>query len=182
MGGMLATYLAANHPEKVDALILVSPFYDYANAAGHLVNIPGMVDLVAWFDEKGRVTLPEKQIEEGYILPEFPDFWYTQQKYEALLSLEDLKDFAATPEVFGKVSSPVLMFYYYKNEEEQDKAASVETMLTAFDQFGKATTPHPLNKKVNIENGDHVMFSRLIKNDKEQIYKESFDFWIVSLM
>jgi pimeloyl-ACP methyl ester carboxylesterase len=175
MGGLLATYLAAHHPDKVDALILISPFYDYANVAGKLVNIPGMVNLVAWLDTKGRITLPEDQINKGYILPEFPDFWYTEQKYEALFSLEDLKDFAATPEVFQKITSPVLLFYYFKNEQEQDNTACVKSMLSAFDEFGK-TAPHPLNTKVNIANGDHVMFSKYINNDKELIFKETFTF------
>ncbi|MDQ3392948.1 MAG: alpha/beta hydrolase [Bacteroidota bacterium] len=172
MGGMLATYLAATYPDKVDALILVSPFYDYAHVAGGLVNIPGMVNLVAILDRKGRVTLPVQQIKDGYILPEYENFWYTEQKYEALLSLEDLKDFAATPKIYSKVTAPTLMFYYYKNEEEQDNAACVKTMLEAFDQFGKATKPNHLNKRVKIENGDHVMFSKYINNDKTLIYKE----------
>lgn len=171
MGGLLASYLAAEYPDKVDALILVSPFYDYGHVMGSLVNVPGIVQLFSLFDKKGRISTPVEQIKAGYILPEYPEFWYTEQKYEALLSLEDLKDYAAQPEIFRKITAPVLMFYYYENEEKQDKAASVKAMLNAYDHF-----PNALNKKVNIANGDHVMFSRYVRNDKQAIFRETFEF------
>jgi pimeloyl-ACP methyl ester carboxylesterase len=176
MGGLLATYLAATYPDKIDALILVSPFYDYGQYAGKLVNFPGVVNLISLLDSKGRITYPEEKIKTGEVLPEYPDFWYTEQKYEALFSLEDLKDFAARPEVFKKVTVPALMFYYYKSEEEQDRAASVEAMLQAFSQFGTSKEPRPFNRKVNVINGSHVLFSKYVKVDYELIYNECFRF------
>jgi hypothetical protein len=90
--------------------------------------------------------------------------------------LEDLKDFAAKKEIYQDVSVPVLMFYYCKNEDEQDKAASVPAMLEAFDIFGTSKRPHPLNRKINVKDGDHVMFSKYVQSDRQLIFKETFQF------
>jgi pimeloyl-ACP methyl ester carboxylesterase len=176
MGGLVATYLAAKHTEQVEALILCSPFYDYAHYAGKLINIPGVVKLFSYLNSKGRITTPEEQIKRGKVLPEYPEYWYTEQKYEALYSLEDLKDFAARDEIFQEVTVPVLMFYYCKNADEQDRAASVLAMLEAFDKFGTSKKPHPLNRKINVKDGDHVMFSKYVQADRDLIFLETFNF------
>ncbi|CAN5513771.1 alpha/beta hydrolase [soil metagenome] len=176
MGGLIATYLASKHAGKIDALILCSPFYDYANYAGQLINVPGILKIISFLDSKGRITYPEEQIKTGRVLPEYPEFWYTEQNYEALFSLEDLKDFAAREEIFQEVTVPVLLFYYYKNENEQDQAASVAAMLQAFDKFGVSKKPHPLNRKINVKDGDHVMFSKYVQADRKLIFKETFSF------
>lgn len=176
MGGLIATYLAAKHSDQVDALVLCSPFYDYANYAGKFISVPGVLKMISLIDSKGRITTPEEEINIGRILPEFPDYWYTEQNYEALYSLEDLKDFAAREEIYQDVTAPVLMFYYYANEEKQDKSASVPAMLEAFEKFGISGKPHPLNRKINVEDGDHVMFSKYVLSDRGLIYKETFQF------
>lgn len=174
MGGLLATYLAAQYPENVDALILCSPFYDYANPAGNLVNIPGMVDFMDYIQEKGRITLPSDEIKEGKVRPEYSDFWYPAQRYKALSALEELKDYVATEDIFKKVSAPVLLFYYHKNDEEKDNTAAVPAMLEAYDHF--EGTKKSKNKIVNVLDGDHVMFSKYILADHSLIFTEAKSF------
>jgi hypothetical protein len=68
------------------------------------------------------------------------------------------------------------MLYYYKSETEQDQSADVSKMLEAYDQFGLATSPNPLNRKVQITEGAHVLLSKYVHSDKELIVKEIEDF------
>ncbi|MCC5816171.1 MAG: alpha/beta hydrolase [Leptospira sp.] len=169
MGGLLTTYLASKYPEKIAGIILASPYYEYKDKSGNLYNFiwgKSFVNTVVG-DIRGNVKDPDD--------PSF-QYWYRDQYYAALQNLNDLKRVIGTNEIFEKVTVPVLMFYYYKSEEEQDASADVAKMLEVFEQFGKSSKPNPLNKKVQVEDGAHVLMSEFVHSDKELIIKESIDF------
>lgn len=170
MGGLLTTYLAAKYPDKIAGIILVSPYYDFTDKSGNIYNFvwgKKFVNLVFGEIRKNTNRNPND--------PSFA-YWYKDQYYAAIQNLNDLKRTVANSETYEKVTVPVLMFYYYKSETEQDGSADVSKMLEAFQQFGRSAQPHPLNKKVAVENGAHVLFSQWIPSDKELVYKESVDF------
>lgn len=164
MGGLLATYLAANYPEMVQGLILFSPFYDYADPLGFAVKIPGFVDLFALINGNERNFKPSKEFKER-VQSGYENHWTMNQKVTAVKSLEHLRNFVAKSELYKKVQAPVLMMYYYKGENHQDKAASVAAMLEAFDSFSS-------NYKVKhaISDGRHVLASKYMKTDKASIF------------
>lgn len=169
MGGLLTTYLASKYPEKISAIILASPYYDFKDKSGNLYNFiwgRSFVDAVI-----GDIRRNTKDPDD----PSF-DYWYRDQYYAAIQNLNDLKRVIGTNEVFEKVTVPVLMFYYYKSEEDQDTSADVSRMLEVFEIFGKASKPHPLNKKVQVSDGAHVLLSEYVASDKELIIREAIDF------
>lgn len=177
MGGLISTYLAARYPEQVDALILASPFYDFADPKAFILKAPGGTRLMALISGEVRQTgssTNDENTEAAEI--DSSHFWYREQYWSALQSLVNLKAYVARDEIFARVEAPSLMLYYYKDEENQDKTAAVSSMLESFAKFGTASDPHPLNRAVAIEDGSHVLFSKWVDTDKELIYAEIRDF------
>lgn len=168
MGGLVATYLAAEYPDMVDGLLLASPFYDYANTMGHALKVPGSLTLIQWMDGKDRPLKREGEWATK-VQPGYDDYWYPQQYYAALQSLEDLRNYAAKDRVFEKVNVPVLVLAYYKDEEHQDGAAHVKAMEEAFSKFASTATGG--NKLVKLPDAEHVMLSQYVKTDKDTILK-----------
>lgn len=171
MGGLVATYLAAEYPDKVDALILSSPFYDYASGLGSLLKIPGILRVMEWKDGPIRPMVRneawEKIKAEGY-----ENYWQHEQYYKALQSLEDLRNFASREKFRNKIDQPVLMLAYYKDEENQDRAASVAAMEAGYNEFASTQRNDPRNKLVKLPESNHVMMSRYIKTDKAPVEAE----------
>jgi pimeloyl-ACP methyl ester carboxylesterase len=171
MGGLISTWLTAQRPDLVDALVLSSPFYDYAPAAGNALKVPGALRLLRWAqgDERDMNRTDEwlKIIRDGY-----DDYWYPEQLMQSLQSLEDLRNFAANGNVYKKVSPPTLLMYYYKDEEHQDGAAKVSMMLDAYAQFESTQKQDPRNKLVAMPNGEHVMMSQYVICDQVPVFGE----------
>ncbi len=171
MGGLVATYLAANYPDLVDGLILASPFYDYTDPVAQALKVPGVLPLIITAEGPQRKFSRNERFQklraEGY-----ENYWYAEQQYAALQSLEDLRNYAARSKYFKQVQAPTLLLAYYKDEQNQDGAASVAAMEQAFAQFASTTGGNPLNKLVKLPESDHVMLSRYIKVDKEPVKAE----------
>ncbi|MCE9600377.1 MAG: alpha/beta fold hydrolase [Spirochaetia bacterium] len=177
MGALLATHLAAEHPEQVHALIVASPFYEFYRSDANVAAYPGGLTLVELVgggvirDVRKKPNDPNDTRIEGY-----QNYWYDVQYFAALRGLAQLKRAVSKPSTFGRITSPVLMLYYYRDEEHQDKSASVPGMLDGFQQFGKFSKPNPLNRSVAIEQGDHVLMSKWVPTDKALIEKEILRF------
>ncbi|TGL77638.1 alpha/beta hydrolase [Leptospira yasudae] len=170
MGGLISTYLAAKYPERVHALILGSPFYDFTSVLGGIYQF-------SWGKEFAHLVMGKvrKSTEEQKRDPASA-FWYRDQYLAAVQNLSDLREYILGTDPFSKISSPVLLFYYYKNDKEQDASASVQSMLNAFKKVNENGKASPLNKAVKIELGNHVLFSKYMKSDKELILKEEKEF------
>ncbi|MDX2000994.1 MAG: alpha/beta fold hydrolase [Chitinophagales bacterium] len=164
MGGLIATYLAANYPDMVDGLVLCSPFYDYAGTEGKALKIPGMLGLVKLLDGPDR-TFKRDSLWESQRMDGYDNYWYSKvQRYNALYSLENLRKYAAGRTYYKKVKAPVAMLYYYKDEKHQDPTASVKAMLNAFDAFESG-----IKQKYPIADGNHVLTSAYVKSDKAAV-------------
>ncbi len=171
MGGLLATYLAANYPEKMAGVVLVSPFYNFPGAITRLVNHYPVFRIF--------VALNPIRVSSHPVPPEednWTKYWYREQYFIAGKQLISLARMIARDEVFEKVSVPVLLLYNYKDETHQDDTASVPHMKYAFEHFGKPNTPHPLNRAVPIADGSHVLMSKYSKTDEKIVIAETLDF------
>ncbi|MBF3378341.1 alpha/beta fold hydrolase [Leptospira borgpetersenii serovar Balcanica] len=170
MGGLICTYLAAKYPEKVHALILVSPFYDFTSPWGGIYQFSWGKNFAHLVMGKIRKSTQEQKQDPASA------FWYRDQYLAAVQNLSDLREYILGTDPFSKITSPVLLFYYYKNEQEQDKSASVPSMLNAFGKLNHNGKASPFNKAVKVETGDHVLFSKYMKSDKDLILKETKEF------
>lgn len=171
MGALLGIYSTTRHPDIVSALVICSPFFDYADVSPRLFDIPGGIHVVHLLMGKVRISQKSPEDVDGY-----QGFWYPKRYYRSYLSIADLKKAIAKDEIYRKITLPVQMVYYYKDKERQDKTASVKAMLHAYSQFGRDTTPNPLNRAVKIEKGSHVLFSKWVLSDKDRIEKEVINF------
>jgi pimeloyl-ACP methyl ester carboxylesterase len=153
MGGLIATWLAATHPDRVAALVLASPYYASAQRlANVLFAIPGGSYLAELLKGPLRVSKTAPRDIEGW-----QSYWYTEQYYVALRHLAALLRLAARESIYRRVSCPTLLLYC-----PQEKTASVAAMLRAFDQMGASA-----KRKLAIPDGDHVLLSRWVRSDKE---------------
>ncbi|MEW6526129.1 MAG: alpha/beta hydrolase [Spirochaetota bacterium] len=159
MGGTIATYIAAEHPDIPDAVILVSPFYRFANPMGNALFFRPFFKTVLLFTTYRERHDPYDDPNDNWTM-----YWYAKNYWASLHSLLDLGEFIANDSFYKKVSCPVLLLYYYKDEKHKDGSAEVSAMLKAYDTFNNGK-PNPLSRKVVIENGDHVLLSKYVKSD-----------------
>lgn len=167
MGGLLATYLAAEYPDKMKAVILASPFYNFASTAGRMLHCGLFFKLMTKIMPVRVDTSPVPPEKDNWTL-----YWYKEEYLSAFRSVLDLTESYAREEVYTKVSVPVLMLYYYRDKEHQDRTAQVSSMREAFPLFGKAGKPNPLNREINIVNGTHVLLSKYEKSDWDTATRE----------
>lgn len=181
-GGTLATWLASKYPDKVHAIILASPFYDFHDPVTRILDIPGGLALgkLAFGENRNADnTSPRKQ-------PGYNDYWLTDQKYDALGALNKLQNFVNRDEIYRKITAPSLIFFYYKNEEQKDEVVSIDTILEALHKFGTLGTPDgkihpsPYNRAVAVADGNHILLSKYVKTDKNLILREIDSFFEAS--
>jgi pimeloyl-ACP methyl ester carboxylesterase len=169
MGGNIATYIAANYPEKLDAVVLTSPFYNFATTLPKLGGFYPAFKLLT-------LLMPRRPSRP---IPDEPDnwslYWYPHQHTKSLRQLYQVRHLTARDSVFRKVSKPVLLLYYFKNEADSDHTADVNTMLAAWGEFNNGT-PNPLSRKVRIEKGNHVLMSKYEPVDYDAVQKAVVDF------
>ena len=173
-GGLIATWLAARHPERVRALVLASPLYAYRDPMSVLLTVPGGMRLIRAMygpmrDTRG--TDPERRN-----LPGRERVWMMNQRYDALAHLDHLRRYAARPSWYRTVSAPTLMFDYYRDQEHQDPTASIPAMRAAFEQLGRGTRRSPLDRRVDVADGAHVLLSGYVRGDKALVMRETLAF------
>ncbi|EQA37676.1 alpha/beta hydrolase family protein [Leptospira inadai serovar Lyme str. 10] len=173
MGGLISTYLASKYPDKIHALILLSPFFDFTVPVAKLFYLPGGTSLAEMINGKIRKSPP--RVEGDGIGEKYYEYWYKDQYLSSVQHVSNAKKFIASNGTFANIHSPTLLIYYYKDKDHQDKVASVPAMLEAFSKFG-GEHPNPLNTKVAVEQGHHVLTSKHVSSDKEKIESSILDF------
>lgn len=171
-GGLLATWLAAEHPDQVEALILASPFFEFRDPMARLLDTrlgPILVPMVQGPDRYAGWTVnPDNRVQQ----PGYDAHWTTHQRTSALFGLADLRRHIATPETFARVRAPALILAYEADEEHQDTVVSVHAMRAALGLFGGAAGSHPASRLVKIADGNHILTSAYVRTDKDTINKE----------
>lgn len=159
-GGTLALMLAARYPEKVHALINLSPNIAINDPAAFLLNDP-------WGLQIARMVMGGKYRATGGT-DEESRYWDTKYRLEALVELEELLESSMVEETFRSVTQPSLTLYYYKNENEQDPQVKVSAMLEMHRQLG---TPDSLKVAMAMpEAGAHVIGSSITSQDVDGVY------------
>jgi esterase/lipase len=158
-GSTLALKLAADFPDKIYALINLSPNIAINDGAAFLLNDPwGLYIARAVLGDDYRITDAS---------PEHAKYWNKKYRIEALTQLQELVEETMTDETFRKVTQPSLTLYYYKNEEEQDPQVKVSAMLEMHKALG---TPENMKEEQALPNtGFHVIGSSLTSKDIQSV-------------
>ena len=166
-GGTLAIKLAATYPDKVHALINLSPYIEDDLEGSFLLNSPWgyeLAHLVSFGDH--RKIQHEQAIASQYFDTVYPT--------EALVDLQVLLNSLATTETFKKVKCPVLTLYYYENFLEEDDHVEVEVYPEVHEFFA---TPDSLKKLVRlVEPKTHFIGSDIKSENTTVVTKEILEF------
>ncbi len=162
-GGTLALKMAADFPDKVYALINLSPNIKIKNPAAGLLNEPWGLQIARLVYGGESRTIKHKQ-------PEAPQYWDTIYPAEATVQLEELLETTMLESTFEKVKCPVLNLYYYKDEENQDQVVDVSVIPEMHEQLG---TPIDKKRIKALETpGDHVIASHVKSKDYQAVQDE----------
>ncbi|GBF50480.1 hypothetical protein LPTSP4_20050 [Leptospira ryugenii] len=170
MGGLIATYLAGKHPDKVDALVLASPFYDFTTADSNVLRFSWGVPLIHTLMGEIRKSAEQDPNNESYL------YWYRDQYYASVKHLMNLKRFVEKEDSLSKIQDPTLLFYFYENEAIQDRSASVKAMLSAFETIKKNEKASEVSHAFQVVKGDHILFSKHVKVEQSEILSELVSF------
>lgn len=170
-GGTLALMLAAQYPDKVHALINLSPNIAINNPAAFLLNDP-------WGLQIARIVMGGKyRISQTDSVKAV--YWNASYRLEAAVELEELLATSMHSETFKKIKQPSLTLYYYKNEEEQDPEVKVSAILKMHEQLG-TSDDQKIAKSIPTA-GAHVIGGALSSKDVESVYNEMKNFTIQTL-
>lgn len=167
-GGTLMLKLAAEFPELMEGLILLSPNVAINNPAAFLLSKPwGLQIARKVYKGNYRITNTGFESEDCH-------YWNCRYRLEAVIYLQQLIESTMTKETFSKVTKPVFLGYYYKDEEHQDQVVKVDAMLQMFDQLG---TPENLKQKIAFPEADaHPIGSKLFSKAWPDVEKAAFIF------
>lgn len=167
-GGTLALKLAAEFPELMEGLILLSPNIAINNPAAFLLSKP-------WGLQIARgVYKGNYRVSDNDTLPNECLYWNCTYRLEAIVYLQQLVDATMTEETFAQVKEPVFLAYYYKDEDHQDPTVKVDAMLKMYDQLG---TPNSQKQKQAFpQAGAHVIGSQLKSGAWQEVETASFQF------
>ena len=165
-GCSYALNLAAEFPEKVKALINLSPNIRVKDPNALLLDDP-------WGEQIAHLVLGDQRRvvsdSAGHAL-----YWDTLYTVHALVELENLLESTLIPETFAKVKQPVLNLCYYKSDAEQDPVVSVEKIEWMHDLLGTAENQKRLVKLDKV--GNHVLGSPIKSKDVPGTEKAISDF------
>jgi pimeloyl-ACP methyl ester carboxylesterase len=162
-GGTNALQLAATYPQKIAALILLSPNIAINNKDAWLLNDPWGAQIAKLVTGSDHVVAKDQR-------DIYKKYWYSRYPLKAATELQELLETTMKKETFKKVTQPVLMLYYYRDEVHQDSVVSVPAMLKMFDELG---TPANLKIKKAVPNaGDHVIGSYIKSHDVATVEAE----------
>ena len=166
-GGTLSLKLAAEFPDLVDGLILLSPNIRINNPAAFLLDGPWGLQIARMvFGGKYRYTNNDPSAEECR-------YWNCFYRLEATVYLQQLIDATMKKEVFERVHTPVFLGYYYKDRENQDPVVKVDAALKMFDQLG---TPAELKEKQSFNAGTHVIGCKMFSKTQPEVEKSCIRF------
>ncbi len=160
-GGTVALLLAGEFPERVSALINMSPNIAINNPSAWLLNKPWGLQIARLVVGSDYQDIPFDSARKV--------FWNGHYRLEALTQLQEMIADKMNEETFQKVKQPTLTLYYFLDEQHQDPTVRVDAMLKMMEQLG---TPQSMKRSVPIPNaGAHVLGSSLVSKDVEAVTK-----------
>ena len=171
-GGTLALKLASEFPDKVLALINLSPNIKIKNPAAVLLNDPWGADIAKMVYGGDNRKVPQLEPYAGL-------YWDSIYPAEATVQLEELLETTMLEEAFNKVTCPVLSLYYYKDEDNQDEVVDIEAIKEMHTMLG--TKPeHNVNKGLPTPQ-NHVIASSIKSKDFKIVEEEITEFCVNTL-
>lgn len=167
-GGTLALQLAADFPEIVHSLVLLSPNIAINNVAAPILSGHWGLQFARANGDGSlyRDLGPGLDVEHKY--------WYRKYRWEAVVFLQQLVEATMTKDVFRKVTQPVFLGYFYKSEEIQDDVVRVDAMLKMFDEL---STPANLKYKIAFPNANnHVIGCKDLSGCSNLVETEILDY------
>ena len=166
-GGTLSLKLAAEFPDQVNGLFLLSPNIRINNPAAFLLSGPWGLQIARLvYGGKYRYTNENSKDEECR-------YWNCFYRLEATVYLQQLIDVTMTKDLFKRVKTPVFLGYYYQDEEHQDPVVRIDAMLNMFDQLG---TPPELKQKQSFNAGVHVIGCKMFSKVQPEVEHACIDF------
>lgn len=165
-GGTLALYLAATYPEKVTALINISPNILPADFGVKLLDGP-------WGLQIARLVMGGKYMP---INPDsyHPEAWSEGARLESTVQLQVLVDATMNRKTFEKITAPSLTLSYYKDKEHQDGTVRVSEIRKMVSELGTSARE---NVYVELpEVGVHPMACGIASKDIPSVEKTIFSF------
>jgi len=167
-GGTLGLKLAAEFPELVDGLILLSPNIRINNGAAFMLSKP-------WGLQIGRkVTGGNYRVTNENFDSKECQYWNCRYRMEAVIYLQQLVEATMKKSTYESVKTPVFLAYYYKDETHQDETVRVDAMLEMFDQLG--TAPELKLKTAFPEAGTHVIGCELFSGSYREVANATINF------
>jgi len=154
-GCTFALNLAAMYPDKVDALVNLSPNIRVKDPAARLLNDP-------WGEQIAELVIgKQRRVVSDSI--GHAKYWDTLYTVHALVELQGLLESTMQEETFAKVQQACLNLCYYKSEEEQDPVVSVEHIEWMHENLGTDESKKRLIKLDKV--GNHVLASPVKSKD-----------------
>jgi len=169
-GGTNALQLAANEPDMVNGLILLSPNIKLYDPNAWLLNNH-------WGKQIAELVLGSsfREITEDK-REKFRQYWNSRYRVESLVQLEEMLETTMKTSTFEKIKQPVLLLYYYRDEAHQDKVVKVSAMLKMFESLGTAAGS---KKEIAMpKTGNHVIGSPFKSQDADGVQKEVEKFMV----
>ncbi|MFO7617051.1 MAG: glycoside hydrolase family 2 TIM barrel-domain containing protein [Bacteroidales bacterium] len=165
-GCITALKAAAEYPEDVAALILLSPNVRINNSLAFILSWP-------WGLQIGRQVNGGKyrELERDTVTD---PYWYNRYRMEGTVYLQQMVDNLMNEKTFRRVKQPVFTGYYYKDEQNQDQTVLVSAILWMTRELG---TPPDLNvARAFPDAGAHVIGSELTNPNWGKVYDACLDF------
>lgn len=166
-GGTLSLKLAAEFPDQIAGLLLLSPNIRINNPSAFLLSGHwGLQIARVFFDGKYRYVSDDLNAGECR-------YWNCFYRLEATVYLQQLIDATMNEKLFNRVSTPVFLAYYYQDEAHQDQTVRVDAMLKMFDQLG---TPAALKQKQAFHAGTHVIGCETFSKAQPEVEQACINF------
>ena len=167
-GGTLAIRLAAEFPDKVNALINLSPNVHPLDPSSWVLNKPWGKQLT--YLVMGGETRKLEGKEDDY----YHRYWNVEYHINSLVEMYQLVATSMTPEVFHRVKQPSLTIMYYKNENERDPVVDTKEIEFMHENLG---TPLDQKRLVPLENaGTHVIGNGIYSEAIPEVEMEMLSF------
>ena len=166
-GGTLAFQLAATYPDKVHALINLSPYIEDDTEGAFLLNTRWGYELAHLVSLGDHMKIEhKKEIAAQYFDTVYPS--------EALVDLQVLLGTLISADTFREVNCPVLTLFYYESFMEEDDHVEVEVYPEVHHVL---STPDSLKKLVRlVEPRSHFLGSEIKSENTEVVVKEIVEF------
>lgn len=166
-GATISLKLAADFPDLVDGLLLLSPNIHMIFSGSFLLTKPWGLQMVRELRGSKYYYMNTDLGDEEC------DYWNCFYRLEAIAQMQMLIKKIDTKNTYDKITTPVFMAYYYEDETLQDQVSSVDAMLKMFD---KLATPEDLKEKQAFNAGTHYIGCRLLSQTQPEVQEACIAF------